>query len=383
MNKKVVHIVLNPFIQDARVIRECTYLAKCGYEVTVIAYWMNGMELMEVQNGFNIRRISLMTKSWANISIIQVLKYFEFLIKALMIIRKIKPDICHGHDPNGLLVAYFVKYIYKCKLIYDSHELWSDSMHMQGKKRIMFKIGRKIEKHLIKKTDAVITVNNSISEIILAENDITSVTVIRNMSERSTDKSHNTREELEFPHCQFILIYVGNIERGRGIKKIIEAMNKVDNNIGLVLMGRDSDYKKAMKKIIESFNLESRIKFINTVLHHQVVNVCKLANVGIAPIQNMCKSYFLSLPNKIFEYIQAGLPVLASDFPEMKKIIEDYSVGFTFDIEDTKQIADIINLIYSDKNSYRSFCVNSKSASGSLSWDVEQSKLLSVYNELN
>ena len=126
MRKKVVHIVLNPFIQDARVIRECTYLAKCGYEVTVIAYWMNGMELMEVQNGFNIRRISLMTKSWANISIIQVLKYFEFLIKALMIIRKIKPDICHGHDPNGLLVAYFVKYIYKCKLIYDSHELWSD-----------------------------------------------------------------------------------------------------------------------------------------------------------------------------------------------------------------------------------------------------------------
>ena len=93
MNKKVVHIVLNPFIQDARVIRECTYLAKCGYEVTVIAYWMNGMELMEVQNGFNIRRISIMTKSWANISIIQVLKYFEFLIKALMIIRKIKPDI--------------------------------------------------------------------------------------------------------------------------------------------------------------------------------------------------------------------------------------------------------------------------------------------------
>ena len=66
-----------------------------------------------------------------------------------------------------------------------------------------------------------------------------------------------------------------------------------------------------------------------------------------------------------------------------KKIIEDYSVGFTFDIEDTKQIADVINLIYSDKNSYKSFCVNSKSASGSLSWDVEQSKLLSVYNELN
>ena len=90
MNKKVVHIVLNPFIQDSRVIRECSSLAKYGYEVTVISYWINGMALKEVQNGFNIRRVPLMTKSWANISIIQALKYFEFLIKALMIIRKIK-----------------------------------------------------------------------------------------------------------------------------------------------------------------------------------------------------------------------------------------------------------------------------------------------------
>ena len=79
VSKKVVHIVLNPFIQDSRVIRECTSLAKYGYEVTVIAYWINGMALEEVQNGFNIRRLPLMTKSWANISMIQVLKYFEFL----------------------------------------------------------------------------------------------------------------------------------------------------------------------------------------------------------------------------------------------------------------------------------------------------------------
>ena len=81
MNKKVVHIVLNPFIQDSRVIRECAYLAKCGYEVTVIAYWINGMAFEEVQNGFKIRRLPLMTKPWANISIIQVFKFFEFRIR--------------------------------------------------------------------------------------------------------------------------------------------------------------------------------------------------------------------------------------------------------------------------------------------------------------
>ena len=247
----------------------------------------------------------------------------------------------------------------------------------------MYKIGRRIEKHLIKRTDAIITVNNSIAEIIKAENEITSVTVIRNMPDKSIEESHYVREGLEFPHCKFIIIYVGNIERGRGIEKIIESMQKVHKDIGLVLMGRDSAYKNEMKTFSKSLNLESRIKFLNTVLPHQVVNVCKLADAGISPIQNMCKSYYLSLPNKIFEYIQAGIPVLVSDFPEMKKIIEDYNVGFTFDIEDTIQIADIINLIYSDKNSYQSFCENSKIASLSLNWEVEQSKLLSVYNKLN
>lgn len=383
MSKKVVHIVLNPFIQDSRVIRECAYLAKCGYEVTVIAYWINGMSQEEVQDGFNIRRLPLMTKSWANISIIQVLKYFEFLIKALIIIRKIKPDICHGHDPNGLLVAYFVKHIYKCKLIYDSHELWSDSMHLQGKKKIIFKFGRRIEKLLIKSTDIVITVNNSIADIIRAENELTSIAIIRNIPKKSVEKSHCVREELGFPLCKFIIIYIGNIEKGRGIEKIIQAMKKVNNDIGLVLMGRDSVYKKEMESFAQTLNLESRIKFLNTVLPHQVINVCKLADVGISPIQNMCKSYYLSLPNKIFEYIQAGLPVLASDFPEMKKIIKDYSLGLTFDVEDTIQIADVINLIYSDKNSYKSFCENSKIASLSLNWEVEQLKLLSVYNKLN
>ena len=77
------------------------------------------------------------------------------------------------------------------------------------------------------------------------------------------------------------------------------------------------------------------------------------------------------------------MPVLVSDFPEMKKIIKDYSVGLTFNIEDTIQIAEVINSIYSDKNSYKSFCENSKIASLSLNWEVEQSKLLSVYNKLN
>ena len=144
MSQTVVHIVLNPFIQDSRVIRECKSLAKIGYDITVIAYWLEGLNLEEMENGYKIIRIPIMTKSWSKNPFIQIIKYLEFLIRALFVIKKIKPDICQGHDPDGLLIGYFAKFFLKSKLIYDSHELWSDSIHLKSDKKILYKIGRKI-----------------------------------------------------------------------------------------------------------------------------------------------------------------------------------------------------------------------------------------------
>ena len=128
--------------------------------------------------------------------------------------------------------------------------------------------------------------------------------------------------------------------------------------------------------------LGQRIKFIKAVLPFEVVNVCKLAEAGIAPIKNMCKSYYLSLPNKIFEYIQAGMPVLASDFPEMKRIIDEYNIGLTFDIDDTTNISKVINELFDNNKIYKLFCENSQNASQSLNWNVEQSKLVDLYQQL-
>ena len=85
MSKKVVHIVLNPFIQDSRVIKECKSLAKIGYDVTVIAYWLEGLNLEEMRNGYQIIRIPIATRSWSKNPIIQIIKYLEFLIKSFLI----------------------------------------------------------------------------------------------------------------------------------------------------------------------------------------------------------------------------------------------------------------------------------------------------------
>ena len=382
MNPKIVHIVLNTFVQDSRVMRECKSLTENGYDVTVIAYWMKGLKEEEFQDGYTIKRLQLKTKSWTNNFIVQVFKYLEFLIKALLIIRNIKPEICHGHDPNGLFVAYFAKLFWSCKLIYDSHELWSGSIHSKGKKKNLYKIGRKIEKLIIKKTDAVITVNQSIADIIMQENEINSVNVLRNMPYKSINNSKLIKDELGFPKCKFNLIYTGNVEKGRGVNAVIESFKSVRPDAGFIIMGRDSSYRKKMKEKVNTLNLGHRIKFINAITPHEVVNVCKLAEAGIAPIKNMCTSYYLSLPNKIFEYIQAGVPVLSSDFPEMKRIIDEYNIGLTFDVEDTRNISKLINALFDNDKIYNIFCDNSKKAAESLNWNVEQSKLIDLYQQL-
>jgi len=381
MNNKVVHIVVNSFDNDSRVIRECKTLSEHGNDLTVIAYLEEGLLERESNYGFKTIRIKLFTKKWSSHPFIQVIKYIEFLIRALFTIKSIKPDICHGHDPDGLIIAYFVKLIYKCQLIYDSHELWAYSNHMRNYNNILYKIGRWIEKIIISKSDAVITVSNSIAKVIQSENNVSNISVIRNMPEIITKDYHFSREDFQFPECKNIIIYVGNVVNGRGINNLIQAMTNVEDDIGLVIMGRESPYRRKMIDRVNKLQLTDRILFVDAVRSEKVVSVCKLANAGIISSRNVCESYYLCLPNKMFEYIQAGLPVLCSEFPEMKNIIQHYHVGLTFNPDNPIHIANKINEIFVTEDKYFGYCDASIEAAKILNWNNEQAKLLAVYNQ--
>ena len=300
----------------------------------------------------------------------------------LFVIKKIQPDICHGHDPDGLLIGYFAKLLWKSKLIYDSHELWADSIHLIGNKRILFKLGRQIEKILIKYAEGVIAVNKSILDVIKKENNIKCTAVVRNIPHTIECVTQFTKKELGFPDCDSNIIYVGNIERGRGIEVMIKSMERVHNNIGLVLMGKDSAFKRDMEELSKTKKLESRIRFIESVSPNQILSVCKLADVGIAPIENLCKSYYLSLPNKIFEYIHAELPVLVSDFPEMKNIVENYSVGEVFNVDEPSSIIGVINNYFDNPDKIIKYEQNCLQASKELNWDNEEKQLFNLYKKL-
>ncbi len=378
MSKKVVHIVLNPFIQDSRVMRECKSLAAAGYKVTVIAVHENNLQEWDEQDGFQVHRIKLISKTLWKHPIMQIVKYAEFVIRAMVQINRIRPGISHGHDPNGLLIAYLAKLICKSKLIYDSHEYWRDAVHQRGKYKSIFKLGVKLETFCIKRADTVTTVNGSIAQLIREENTVKKVSVIRNIPEKSATNILSAGKVL-FPPCEFNLIYTGNVEVGRGIRHIISAMAGVKQQIGLVIVGRDSEYRNKMKDYVHSLNLQERVRFLPAVQPQEIVSVCKLAQAGIAPIRNICTSYYLSLPNKVFEYIHAGIPLLVNNLPEMSALINQHDIGMEFCIEDISDIVEKIHTLYDDKEKYNHFCKNAVKASQTLNWEEEQKQLLQLY----
>ena len=382
MNKRVVHIVLNTFEYDSRVLKECKSLSQEGYDVTVIAYWRKGLKYEEESDGFKIYRLSLKTILWSNHPLIQCIKYFEFMVKSIIVINRIKPHICHGHDPSGLFVAYIAKIIWRVYLIYDSHELWGYTSHMKSYNRILYKIGGILEKRIMKTANAIITVNESIAEIMKEKLTDHEIFIIRNIPENSEVNSKFSREYLQLPNAKFIIIYVGSIAKGRGIEKLIRIMEGLDERVGLAVLGVEDIYMSHYKKILRNNNLNDRIKFLTLVKPDEVVNVCRFADIGIHPVENTCLNNYYCLPNKIFQYIHAGLPVLCSDFPEMRKIVDGYKVGEVFDVEDINNISNTINIFFEDMAKLMEYKNNCIKASATLDWNIEKLKLLDIYSQL-
>lgn len=381
MSEKVVQIVLNSFVQDSRVMRVCKSLSIEGYKVTVLALHDEGLEEQEELDGYHIHRIKVVSKSLSKQPIIHILKYVEFLFKAIFEINKIRPHIIHGHDPNGLFIAWLAKKLWKSRLIYDSHEYWPGAVHQTGRYKSIFKFGVEIEKYCIKKADKVITVNTSIAELIGKIYTLEDVVVIRNIPEKATAIQIDMNN-IKFPPCEFNIIYTGNVEEGRGIKHIISAMAAIRDEIGLVIVGRDSLYKKKMKSFSRSLKLQDRIYFLPAVSPNEIVSLCRVAQAGIASIRNVCESYYLSLPNKIFEYIHAGIPVLVNNLPEMAALVKNQKIGLCFDINTVSSIVDTIHQMYEDTEHYNQFCKNAVTASQTLNWECEQKQLLQLYKGL-
>jgi glycosyltransferase involved in cell wall biosynthesis len=314
------------------------------------------------------------------------LVYLDFANQCLSLLKDEPADIYHAHDLNTLMAGWRAKRKYGGNLVYDSHELYVERNALRNSPRITKVLLRKMEGFFLKSTDRIITVCDSIANEFSKRYSypFDHIKVIMNAPAFQEDvKPFSLRKKLDIPENKKILLYIGRITVNRGLEQIIQSMNSLDEFV-FVIMGYGAKvYIKQLKSYIEKEGFTDRVFFFGPVPHEEVVNYAASADLGIAAIQNVCLSYYFCAPNKIFDYISAGIPVVGSNFPEIDKICNSYKIGLTFDPKDPENIAQAVNCIVSDPVRYHQMKENALKASLIFNWENEEKKLNSLYAELN
>ena len=308
------------------------------------------------------------------------LSFLDYYIRAYRVVKEDPGHIYHAHDLNTLPVAWWAKARLGGKLVYDSHELYVET---SGIGRVEKLVMSQIEKFLIRHCDAVITVNESICKELTKRYRITGPkAVIMNCPEVSLDcsETRSFHALLGLSSDIPVILYQGGFIKGRGLRNLICAMLYVPHGC-LVLLGwgREEEELRLLAATLDL--LGKRVFFIPPVPQRELIKWTAGANIGAITTRRTSLNNWYTLPNKLFEYIVAGIPVVASDFPELRRIIEGYKIGRTFNPEDPKDIARAIKEVL-DPKSYDTFKRNVREAAKIFNWQEEEKKLLGIYSRL-
>ena len=384
----VLMVVLNNVLSDSRVKREANALSELDYDVKILGLKKTDKDVVNsiYNRKIQVSLIQLFSKNiLPNNSFGWIFKYFEFLIKCILKTVFINPDIIHSHDLDALLPGYLASKITKAKLIYDSHELFTETSDLR-KKRIS-QIWKIIERLLIKRVDCVIAANESRSTIMYKEyGALSKPNVILNIPNKEIQLDQNSKKidilENNTIKKMKIVLYQGKMDSARNIEKLILSVKYWNDNLILLLIGSISlDYKQELDKIISSNSISEKVLFHEPVNSDILLNYTSKAHIGIVIYKNTSRNNYYCAPNKLFEYASVGKPIAGCNFPEVKKVITSYQIGELFDPENPESIAHSVNMISSNYSKY-SNPNNFQKLFRVVNWDIQKDNLKKIYNNL-
>ena len=288
-----------------------------------------------------------------------------------------KADVYHSHDLNTLYVGAMCKKRIGTRLVYDSHEL-------QTERNRMTKWWRRWaawnERRWLPYADAMIVASPSWIDINREKYGRVpeiSVSVINTPALEDTGEPADLRGELGISDDAAVLLYQGSIQENRGIEPAIDAVTLLDNVV-LVIVGYGY-HRPALEADVRNRELSDRVKFFGPIPNNELLRWTAAADIGLCNIVNSSLSYYTSLPNKLFEYIIAGIAVIGSDSPEIGRIVAEEGVGEVADPVDPADLARATRTILGDLDKYRTA---TKAAALRYNWGIEEQKLLDVYQRL-
>ncbi len=368
LRKKVVVSVINDLVSDQRVKKICATLDRMGFHITLIGRQLRKSPEMDTRP-YRVMRMRLLFEKG-------FLFYAEYNLRLFWKLLFLNADLLVSNDLDTLLPNYLIAKLKRKPLVYDSHEYFTEVPELVNRPTVQ-KIWKRIERAIFPKLKDVITVNNSIAGLFEQDYGLRPV-VVRNVPYLMKETEKKTRKELGLPEDKHLLILQGaGINIQRGAEEMVEAMLYIDHSV--LLIAGQGDVIPLLKKMVSDRSLENKVIFRPRMPYQELMQLTKNADLGLTLDKDTNLNYRYSLPNKIFDYIQAGIPVVASPLPEIAHIINTYQVGCTITDHNPVNMANTINEVLADQQLIDKWKNNCSFASLNLNWEIEEKVIVDLY----
>jgi glycosyltransferase involved in cell wall biosynthesis len=365
--------VINDLVSDQRVHRTSLTLKNAGYDVLLVGRKKKNSPSL-LPREYETRRMVLLFEKGPFF-------YAEFNLRLFFFLLTHKAALLISNDLDTLLPNYIINKIRRTTLVFDAHEYFTGVPELV-KRPWVRKCWKKIERMIMPSIKYMVTVNDSIAALYEKEYAIVPL-VIRNIPlTRKPETGYTpTRFDLELADDKKIILLQGaGININRGAEEAVLAMQYTEGAIFLII--GDGDVIPALKSMVLDLNLVDKVRFLPLQPLENLATYTSMADIGITFDKDTNINYRYSLPNKLFDYIQAGLPILASPLPEVKRIIEEYGCGVFIENYNPQHIAACFTAMLKNEEFLRECSANAFKAAATLNGETEQLLLLNLFNKI-
>jgi len=380
---RVTMCLRNPYTHDSRVEKEARTLSGAGYAVTVVCKAAADLPSVEERDGIRVLRVArsrLPIPGW------------RFLLNSRRferVLAETHPQILHAHDSDTLGPVAATARRLGIPFVYDAHELWLGQGRW-GRSwlwfALMYLFFSVLERRLIRRSAAQLTVSPPIARWLEQRYHLQHVELLPNYPEAGPESRRDLRGRIDPQHLPLeapIVLYLGGLMEERGLETLIQSIPLWRSGAHLVLLGRGT-LESSLRRLATEAGVDQRVHFLAPVPPDEVVGWAASADLGVSPIAPSLLSYRYSLPNKLFQYMAAGLPVVASDFPQVRDVVVGSDAGLCIDTTDTLQLASAIDSLLTDRVRRGVMGRNARRAiEEHYNWDVAARTLLDVYASLS
>lgn len=362
---------------DSRVRREASALAAAGHDVSVL-------ELGDVPGGTSLLdgfvRRSCLPPAWIRRRLPSPIYRSVMLLYFVLGILRLRPRVVHAHDAAMLLPGIVGAWLTGARLVYDSHEL---ATSVPYRERVWAWFVGAIERAVVPRCAAVITVSDGIAARLRDRYRLpVTPTVVRNVSALEVRGEGGLRKRLELGPEVPLVLHQGAPAPARGCEVLLDAAARVDG-MHLVFLGDpEPGYERQLTAMIRGRGLEGRVALLPSIPLEDLLAHTAEADVAVTLLQDTCENHRLALPNKLFEYIAAGVPVVASALPETQQLIDAYGVGWCVAPGDPAALATALQDAVRQRND-AALQDRLAHAADELRWSREQARLIELYEGLD